>query len=276
MDDESRTGAAPMIEDEAAELPETPEAEADPSPEGPEDRAESSEAAPEETPEASAQAAADGPAEEPADGPPEGAEGGEGPEASAEPAADEDEEAPEDPRRPAREVTDEELEREVSALLLASPDPLSVGRLRKFLDVPKLRIETALGALSTRLAEAGLPWELRAIGGGWQLYTTPDMVDTVQVLAKVKKEEKVSPAALETLAVVAYRQPVTKAEIEAIRGVQVGPVLRTLVDRGLLKVAGRAEVPGSPLLYGTTKKFLDAFGLMQLEDLPRDAELMKD
>ena len=181
-----------------------------------------------------------------------------------------------EPAGPAREVTDQELEREVAALLLASPDPLSTPRLRKLLGVPKARVEAALGALSGRLEGAGLPWELRAIAGGWQLYTTPDMADTVAVLSKVKKEEKVSPAALETLAVVAYRQPVTKAEIEAIRGVQVGPVLRTLVDRGLVKIVGRAEVPGSPLLYGTTRRFLDAFGLLEIGELPRDAELIKD
>lgn len=194
-------------------------------------------------------------------------------EPSDEPAA---EEAPVD-EAPPREVSDEVLEREIAALLLASPDPLSVARLRSLVGrVESKRIEAALEALGKRLASADLPWELRAIAGGWQLYTTPDMTEVVTALAKVRKEEKVSPAALETLAVVAYRQPVTKAEIEAIRGVQAGPVLRALVDRGMLKVAGRAEVPGHPLLYATTKKFLDAFGLMKLEDLPRDSELLKD
>jgi segregation and condensation protein B len=90
-----------------------------------------------------------------------------------------------------------------------------------------------------------------------------------------RTSERISPAALETLAVVAYRQPVTKAEIEAIRGVQVGPILRTLVDRGLAKVVGRADVPGHPLQYGTTKSFLDRFGLSGLDDLPRDSELAR-
>ena len=78
------------------------------------------------------------------------------------------------------------------------------------------------------------------------------------------------------LAIVAYRQPVTKAEIEAIRGVQAGPILRSLVDRALVKVTGRADVPGHPLQYGTTKDFLDRFGLMGLDELPRDAELARD
>jgi segregation and condensation protein B len=204
------------------------------------------------------------------------------PEAPDEPsAADAEEPAAEQPEvedtAPAREVSDETLEREIAALLLASPDPLSVARLRSLVGrVETKRVEAALEALGQRMSSADLPWELRAIAGGWQLYTTPDMSEVVTALAKVRKEEKVSPAALETLAVVAYRQPVTKAEIEAIRGVQAGPVLRALVDRGMLKVAGRAEVPGHPLLYATTKKFLDAFGLMKLEDLPRDSELLKD
>jgi len=184
------------------------------------------------------------------------------------------------PRRTSRRVKPRDFlifNRELAALLLASPDPLSTARLGSLLGrVQAARVEAALEALGERLRGAGLPWELRAIAGGWQLYTTPDMTDVVTALAKVRKEERVSPAALETLAVVAYRQPVTKAEIEAIRGVQAGPVLRALVDRGLLRVAGRAEVPGHPLLYATTKKFLDAFGLMRVEDLPRDSELLRD
>ena len=177
----------------------------------------------------------------------------------------------------AREVTDGELSREVAALLLASPDPLSTPRLRSLTGgVEKARVERALAELGERMASAGLPWEIRAIAGGWQLFTSPELADVVGALAKARKDERISPAALETLAVVAYRQPVTKAEIEAIRGVQVGPILRTLVDRGLIRVAGRAEVPGHPLLYATTTRFLDAFGLGKLDDLPRDSELLKD
>ncbi len=162
-------------------------------------------------------------------------------------------------------------------MLFASPDALSTAKLAGLLgNTPEAKIEAGLSALATRLRTAGLPWELRTIAGGWQLYTTPEMADTVGRLNKVRKDEKVSPAGLETLAIVAYRQPVTKAEIEAIRGVQVGPILRTLVDRGLVKVSGRSDDPGHALLYGTTKKFLDAFGLASLDDLPRDGELLRD
>jgi segregation and condensation protein B len=190
--------------------------------------------------------------------------------------------APEEPadaqaQAAAPELSPEEVEREVAALLFASPDPLRLARLRDLLGgAAAAEVERALVGLAARLSSSGLPFELRAIAGGWQLFTTADMADTVAALQKVRKEEKVSPAALETLAIVAYRQPVTKAEIEAIRGVQVGPILRTLVDRGLVRVAGRSDDPGHALLYGTTKKFLDAFGLAKLEDLPRDGELLRD
>lgn len=175
------------------------------------------------------------------------------------------------------ELSAAEIEREIAALLFASPDALSSAKLSALLgNTPQEQVEAGLRALSERLLAAGLPWELRAIAGGWQIYTTPDMADTVARLTKARKDEKVSPAGLETLAIVAYRQPVTKGEIEAIRGVQVGPILRTLVDRGLVKVSGRSEDPGHALLYGTTKKFLDAFALASLDDLPRDGELLRD
>jgi segregation and condensation protein B len=175
------------------------------------------------------------------------------------------------------DVSPLDLEREVAALLFASSDPVSPARLGSLLGgVPASQLAVALGALAERLAASGLPWELREIAGGWQLFTAPDMAETVAVLNKARRDEKVSPAALETLAVVAYRQPVTKAEIEAIRGVQVGPILRALVDRGLVKVAGRSDDPGRALLYATTRQFLDVFGLASLGDLPRDGELLKD
>lgn len=245
------------MEQAAGSAPAAPELDA-----GPSEAAELDEVAPEQAPGQAPDEVRDEVSEQAAE------------QADAEASSD-DEPPRESPDAP--EFTDQELERSVAALLFASPDPISVGRLRNLVGgIAKLRIEQAFADISKRLADSGLPWELRPIGGGWQFYTTADMAETVMALSKVRKEEKVSPASLETLAVVAYRQPVTKAEIEAIRGVQVGPVLRAMVDRGLVKVAGRAEVPGHPLLYETTKKFLEAFGLMALDDLPRDAELLRD
>ncbi|MEO6709480.1 MAG: SMC-Scp complex subunit ScpB [Planctomycetota bacterium] len=172
---------------------------------------------------------------------------------------------------------EDQLERAVAALLFASSEPLSNARIATVLEhTTPAHVAAALDRISARLVSSGLPFELVAIAGGWQLFSARDMADVVARFAKVKREDKVSPAALETLAVVAYRQPVTKAEIEAVRGVQVGPILRTLVDRGLVKVAGRSDDPGHALLYVTTRKFLDTFGLADLQDLPRDAELVRD
>jgi len=178
---------------------------------------------------------------------------------------------------PGEELDQEELIRGVTALVFASPEPLGVGRLRGLLDGPRpARIKAALLEAGRRLAEAGLPLELRELAGGWRLMTTPEMSETVASLVRARKAETLSPAGLETLAVVAYRQPVTKAEIEAIRGVQCGAMLRSLTDRGLTRVTGRADVPGHPLQYGTTRGFLDRFGLGSLEDLPRDGELLEE
>lgn len=178
---------------------------------------------------------------------------------------------------PGADLSDEQLEERALALLFASPDPLSVGRLVSLLErPPAARVRAAIESIGHRLQSAGLPLQLRGIRGGYMVMTIPEMGEVVGRLARGHAIERISPAALETLSIVAYRQPVTKAEIEAIRGVQAGPILRSLVDRGLARVTGRADVPGHPLQYGTTKDFLDRFGLMGLDDLPRDAELARD
>lgn len=171
----------------------------------------------------------------------------------------------------------ETIARQVAVLLFASPDPLSAQRLASLIPgASPAQVREAVEELRRRLASAGLPIAALELAGGWRLLSAPEMHDVVARLARARKAEKVTPAALETLAVVAYRQPVTKAEIEAIRGVQSGPVLRSLAERGLLRVTGRADQPGSPLQYGTTKAFLDQFGLASTDDLPRDPELVRD
>jgi segregation and condensation protein B len=178
---------------------------------------------------------------------------------------------------PGEKLSDDELVRHLAALLFASSDPIGVDRLVQLLDRPRRqRVVAALELLTQKLSETGLPFEVRGIRGGHTLMTSADLGEVVGRLGKGNAVERISPAALETLAVIAYRQPVTKAEVEAIRGVQAGPVLRSLVDRGLVRVLGRADVPGHPLQYGTDKDFLDRFGLMDLGDLPRDSELARD
>lgn len=178
---------------------------------------------------------------------------------------------------PGESKTDEELKREIAALLFASSEPLSTQRLVALLERPApARVQAALETLRTELEAGSLPVILKRIAGTWRLLTDSSLGDVIGRLRDEPKPERISAAALETLAIIAYRQPVSKAEIEAIRGVQAGPVLRSLVDRGLVRITGRAELPGQPLLYGTTRDFLERFGLSALKDLPRDGELNED
>jgi segregation and condensation protein B len=178
---------------------------------------------------------------------------------------------------PGEEKSDETLRREIVALLFASSEPLTSPRLIELLERPAAaRVQAALEALQAELDGGTLPLVLRKIGGAWRLVSDPELAFVVGRLRAEPKPERISAAALETLAIIAYRQPVSKAEIEAIRGVQAGPVLRSLVDRGLVRITGRADLPGQPLLYGTTKEFLERFGLAALGDLPRDGELNED
>lgn len=175
---------------------------------------------------------------------------------------------------PGEELSDEALVTQCATLLFASPEPLSLARLVDLLERPERgRVRDALQGLQERLDASELPYEVKEVAGGYRLHTRSVQAPVVARLIKEKKPERISSAALETLAIVAYRQPVTKAEIEAIRGVQAGPVLRSLVDRGLCKIAGRADQPGAPLQYGTTKEFLERFGLARVKELPRDNEL---
>lgn len=188
-----------------------------------------------------------------------------------------EEEPEEEDEGPAAELDEEQLDaltQALGVLLFASPEPLNLGRLKELSEAPdKAAVRQGLGELEERFERAALPLVVRKLAGGYRVMTDPRLAEVVQRLDKSRKTERISQAALETLSIIAYRQPVTKAEIEAIRGVQAGPMLRTLADRGLVKIAGRAEQPGQPLLYGTTKEFLDRFGLGALNELPRDAEL---
>ena len=226
--------------------------------------------------------AADEPAASKARAEADGEEPSEDPEANSEdPEAEATEEAeaseePEGRLGPGQALSDEELEQELLALLFASAETLSLQRLVQLLRRPaRARVKAALETLTARLESEPLPVVLRPISGGWRLLTDPSQGDAVARLRKEPKPERISGAALETLAIVAYRQPVTKAEIEAIRGVQSGQMLRSLVDRRLVRVAGRAETPGAPLQYATSKEFLDRFGLADLKALPRDGELVQ-
>lgn len=157
----------------------------------------------------------------------------------------------------------------IEAALFLSREPLST---RKLANVAKLADGTQARTLVKRLAQRyekrGSALQVVEVAGGVQLFTRPAVADWVRRLHGENEEIRLSAPALETLAVVAYRQPVVRAEIEAIRGVQCGEILRVLMERDLLRIVGRSEELGRPFLYGTTKKFLQVFGLRRLEQLP--------
>jgi segregation and condensation protein B len=156
----------------------------------------------------------------------------------------------------------------VFVLMLSSREGLSLFRLAQACNTTQKLVEEALALLQQQLQGLGLPVELARTGDAVKWMSTAETFPYLQRLRGVKKLEKLSPAALETLAVIAYRQPVMRSEIEAIRGVKAGPMLRTLLHHKLVKVTGRSEVPGRPLQYGTTPQFLERFGLASLQELP--------
>lgn len=161
-----------------------------------------------------------------------------------------------------------ELVRALEAVLFASAEPVPLDRLEAVFDpdgVDRADLTAALETLRTACAGRGV--ELREVGGGYQFRTRPELAPWLARL-EVVKPVRFSRAALESLALVAYRQPVTRAEVEEVRGVDCGGVLKALLERGLVRVVGKKDVPGRPLLYGTTRKFLEAFGFSSLSELP--------
>src|SRR5580765_5074747 len=161
----------------------------------------------------------------------------------------------------------------VEALLFSSDQPLPLSLLAEALDAPPERVSEALEELGAdyKAREAGV--EVREMAGGWIVTTTPEQHEWVARMLRGKRKTRLSRAALETMAIIAYKQPVTKGEIEAIRGVDASGVLATLLERNLVTIKGRSTVVGRPLLYGTTNEFLNYFGLRDLTELPRPEEL---
>jgi segregation and condensation protein B len=156
-------------------------------------------------------------------------------------------------------------------------EPLSLRRLAQLANLADgTEARTLLVELSRRYDRRGSAFVVEPIAGGHQLLTRPKFAPWLRKVAPAAQEVHLSQPALETLVVVAYRQPVTRADIEAVRGVQCGELLRQLMDRDLLRIVGRAEELGRPLLYGTTRRFLHMNGLGSLDDLPHAAKLRKD
>jgi len=183
------------------------------------------------------------------------------------------------------------LSRVIEALLFSAQKPLSVREIatairsaendpaaagpNEFARVREAEVAAALEQLKIEYIEQERAFQLMEKAEGWQLATDPQYAQWVRQLFPALKPARLSAPALETLAIIAYRQPITRADVEAVRGVNIDGVLQTLIERGLVKIAGRSEIPGRPLLYETTQFFLDHFGLRSLEELPNVEELRK-
>ena len=164
----------------------------------------------------------------------------------------------------------------LEAALFASAVPVPVADLRAMAahaEDGDATLESALAELRDHYDIDGHGVELVEVAGGWQILTRPEYTEAIERVQLARKPQRLSAAALETLAIIAYRQPIERGEIEEIRGVGAGAILKSLHERGLIDVVGRGEGLGRPLLYGTTSAFLEQFALRHLEELPRADEL---
>jgi len=157
------------------------------------------------------------------------------------------------------------------ALIFAADGPIKAERMAEALDVPLTDIKEAIEALEVDYAERPRGFFLQEVAGGYQLRTRPEYADYLRKLGR-SRPFRFSRPALESLAIVAYRQPVTRSEIEYLRGVDSGSVLKTLLEKHLVRILGKKDVPGKPMIYGTTREFLELFGLPDLSSLPTLSE----
>ncbi len=171
-------------------------------------------------------------------------------------------------------IKEENINCTVEALVLASPEPVSLNKLGEAMDdITPARIRQAIGDLNNLYMGAGISFRIREVAGGYQVHILPDFEQVIKNMLSKQRTVRLTRAALETLAIIAYKQPVTKTEIEHIRGVSSDGVLHNLLERKLIVMAGRSDGPGRPLLYKTSSEFLKFFGLNRLTDLPRIEEI---
>lgn len=164
----------------------------------------------------------------------------------------------------------------IEALLFSTDAPLSPGKLAEICGLDSTKpVKLAIEELNKGYEARQAAYRVEDRAGGYQLLTLPQYADYIERLVRKKDEGRLTPASLETLAIVSYKQPITRADVEAIRGVACGEVLRSLMEHNLVKIVGRAEEIGRPMLYGTTRYFLEVFGLASLKDLPK-ADSLKE
>lgn len=175
---------------------------------------------------------------------------------------------------PAEMLGRDETRQAIYALLFVSDRPLSASRIAEALgEIDTEIVVNLLDELEAEIAGMGLPYTLKSIAGGYQLVTKSEHAPYVRRLFQIKKSKRLSRAILETLAIIAYRQPVTRADVESIRGVSVSYAFEALQEKRLIKISGVAELPGRPKLYRTTDEFLIHFGMKSIKELPSIEEL---
>lgn len=157
----------------------------------------------------------------------------------------------------------------LEALLFSTRAPLTSGRVAELLDIESTKpVRRAVAELNALYAQSNRSFRIEQVAGGYQMLTLPQFAALIKKHLQKDADAKLTKAALETLAIIAYKQPILRADIESIRGVACGEQVRGLMEKHLVKIDGRAEEPGRPILYGTTKRFLEVFGLNALKDLP--------
>jgi len=170
-------------------------------------------------------------------------------------------------------VSDISLKQIVESIVFVSDSPLTLDRLCSILEeFEREEIREAIAAVTAECRENGRGVELVLVAGGYQFRSRPELADYIRRLKRVKPA-RFSPSSLETLAIIAYRQPVTRAEIEYLRGVDSGGILKSLLDKKLIRIIGKKDIPGKPLIYGTTKEFMETFSLKDLASLPTLREI---
>lgn len=171
-------------------------------------------------------------------------------------------------------MNDRELARAIEAVIMASPEPVEPAMLAQLLEIPRREIESACEALAAEYAREQRGFVLARVAGGYRYQTHPDLAEFVERFVLEGQRSRLSAPALETLAIVAYKQPVSRAQLAAIRGVNVESVVNTLLERGYIEEVGRDPGPGNAVLYGTTSAFLEHLGLHSVSELPPLADFV--
>lgn len=164
----------------------------------------------------------------------------------------------------------------LEALLFAAGEPVTVSAIVKTTEIPELEIKKLMDELISDYRERNSGILVAEIADGYQMVTNPDFSMWVKKFKNINQTSKLSPPTLETLAIIAYKQPITKLEIDQLRGVNSDGTVKSLLDKRLIRIVGKKETPGRPFLYGTTKEFLQYFGLKNLSDLPPINDFLRD